>query len=200
MRFNWMTVAIAGCFAGCSSSPADNGSRGAQGVCGAALDGAALDDGGLDDAPPDAAVPPDLAVGAPALDLAPALPDAGVIACSVNGNLGQCIDAATCAALPAFSAVAGYCPGSASVQCCVLTPSTTNNPPIPSGWVLMAQAAVTTEMTNWAVAILHDPATYPMFSFTLKAFGALTVMARVEWHPPDFQNSAIHRGVTLFQP
>ena len=25
-------------------------------------------------------------------------------------------------------------------------------------------------------------------------------MARVEWHPPDFQNSIIHRGVTLYVP
>jgi hypothetical protein len=26
------------------------------------------------------------------------------------------------------------------------------------------------------------------------------VLARVEWHAPDFQNSAVHRGVTLYQP
>jgi hypothetical protein len=26
------------------------------------------------------------------------------------------------------------------------------------------------------------------------------VLARVEWHPPDFQNNAIHRGVTLYVP
>jgi hypothetical protein len=26
------------------------------------------------------------------------------------------------------------------------------------------------------------------------------VLARVEWHPPDFQNSVIHRGATLYVP
>jgi hypothetical protein len=31
-------------------------------------------------------------------------------------------------------------------------------------------------------------------------FGSLTVMARVEWHPPDFQNNVVHRGVTLYIP
>ncbi len=39
-----------------------------------------------------------------------------------------------------------------------------------------------------------------MFSTTIKTFGTLMVLARVEWHPPDFQNGVIHRGVTLYQP
>jgi hypothetical protein len=201
MRCNFITVAFVACIGACSGSTDDGGSRGAQGVCGSGGDGGALDGGALDGAALDAAAAADLAVGAPEVDLAPPPgADAGLLLCSVNGNLGQCMDATTCAALPAFAAIAGYCPGPASVQCCVLAPSTANNPPIPSGWVLMQQAAVTAEMTTWAVAILHDPVTYPMFSFALRTFGALTVMARVEWHPPDFQNSAIHRGVTLFQP
>ena len=55
-------------------------------------------------------------------------------------------------------------------------------------------------MTTWAVTILHDPVTYPMFATATMQFGSLTVLARVEWHPPDFQNSAIHRGVTLYEP
>jgi hypothetical protein len=38
-----------------------------------------------------------------------------------------------------------------------------------------------------------------MFSQTTMAFGGATVLAIVEWHPPDFQNSAIHRGVTLYE-
>ena len=62
------------------------------------------------------------------------------------------------------------------------------------------QSEVTPEMTTWAVAILHDPATYPMFATAMMQFGSLQVLARVEWHPPDFQNSAIHRGVTLYEP
>jgi hypothetical protein len=64
----------------------------------------------------------------------------------------------------------------------------------------MQQSQVTPEMTAWAVSILNDPVTYPMFSTATRTFGALTVMARVEWHPPDFQNSVVHRGVTLYVP
>jgi lysozyme len=37
-------------------------------------------------------------------------------------------------------------------------------------------------------------------SVTLRAFGAVTFLARVEWHDPDFQNHAVHRGVTLYEP
>jgi hypothetical protein len=74
------------------------------------------------------------------------------------------------------------------------------NPPAPSGYQLLPQAQVTSAMTTWAVDILHDPSTYPMFSCTVETFGSLTVLALVEWHPPDFQNSVVHRGVTLFVP
>ena len=55
-------------------------------------------------------------------------------------------------------------------------------------------------VTAWAVEILNRPALYPIFSATLRTFGTQTVMARVEWHPPDFQNNAVHRGVTLYVP
>jgi hypothetical protein len=41
---------------------------------------------------------------------------------------------------------------------------------------------------------------YPMFSTAMQTFAGLLVMARVEWHPPDFQNAVVHRGVTLYQP
>jgi hypothetical protein len=34
----------------------------------------------------------------------------------------------------------------------------------------------------------------------MQTFGSLDVLARVEWHPPDFQNSVVHRGVTLYEP
>jgi hypothetical protein len=74
------------------------------------------------------------------------------------------------------------------------------NPPIPAGYQLMPQADVTPDMTTWAVMILNDPATYPMFATAMMQFGALNVLARVEWHPPDFQNSMWHRGVTLYEP
>jgi hypothetical protein len=110
------------------------------------------------------------------------------------------MEASACNALPAFSAVAGHCPGPATVQCCVLTPSVANNPPVPAGWTLMLQSDVTPEMTTWAVDILHSPAAYPIFTVALRSFNTLTAMARVEWHPPDFQNSVVHRGVTLYRP
>jgi hypothetical protein len=64
----------------------------------------------------------------------------------------------------------------------------------------MAQSSVTQEMTAWAISILRDPVTYPMFATTTRTFGALTILARVEWHVPDFNNSSIHRGVTLYEP
>jgi hypothetical protein len=66
--------------------------------------------------------------------------------------------------------------------------------------MLMPQSAVTSAMTTWAVQILDDPAMYPMFSTAMQTFGTLMVLARVEWHPPDFNNSAVHRGVTLYEP
>src|SRR4051794_26156909 len=74
------------------------------------------------------------------------------------------------------------------------------NPPIPSGYKLMKQLAVTPPMTDWALKILHDPQKYPMFATVMRAFSGLSVLARVEWHPPDFQNHDTHRGVTLYSP
>jgi hypothetical protein len=110
------------------------------------------------------------------------------------------MDVADCAAIPDYSPNPGYCPGPAEIQCCAKTPNVADNPPIPDGYKLMAQADVTPEMTAWAVDILHDPVDYPMFATALRTFGALTVLARVEWHPPDFQNDTVHRGVTLYEP
>ncbi|MCA9522075.1 MAG: hypothetical protein KC609_13935 [Myxococcales bacterium] len=122
------------------------------------------------------------------------------VSCSVAGVAGSCIDVSECAALGGHSSTPGYCPGPTEIQCCTASPSVSDNPPLPAGWKLMSQAAVTPEMTAWAIEILHDPATYPMFSTTTKTFGTLTVLARVEWHPPDFQNNKVHRGVTLYVP
>jgi len=121
-------------------------------------------------------------------------------ACAVFGAPGECVSTATCSAMGDHTSYAGYCPGPADIQCCIQTPSVSNNPPVPMGWKLMQQADVTPEMTSWAVMILNDPATYPMFSTTQMTFGTLPVLARVEWHPPDFQNSVVHRGVTLYEP
>jgi len=118
--------------------------------------------------------------------------------CEVFGAPGLCIDVSSCAAEGAHSSYAGHCPGPANIECCIVTPNTANNPPVPVGWVLMQQSQVTAAMTTWAVMILDDPTTYPMFDTVMMTFGSLLVMARVEWHPPDFQNSVVHRGVTLY--
>ena len=116
------------------------------------------------------------------------------------GVFGQCMTLAACAALGPYTSTPGYCAGGSGIECCAKTPSVADNPPFPAGWSLMMQSEVTSDMTSWAVAILHDPTTYPMFSTTMRVFGSLLVMARVEWHPPDFQNQTVHRGVTLFEP
>jgi hypothetical protein len=121
-------------------------------------------------------------------------------ACSVSGAPGQCLEVSACAKLTDHTSFSGYCPGPADIECCIVTPSTADNPPTPAGYMLMAQSQVTSEMTTWAVSILDDSTTYPMFATVTKTFGTLMVLARVEWHPPDFNNSAVHRGVTLYEP
>lgn len=73
------------------------------------------------------------------------------------------------------------------------------NPPIPSDSKLLAQSAVTPAMTAWAVRILRDPKRYPMFATELQLVDGRWLLARVEWHPPNFHNSATHRGVTLYE-
>jgi len=126
--------------------------------------------------------------------------DGGSNACQWSGAPGTCISTTSCAAMPGYTSEPGSCPGPTTIQCCIVTPSVANNPPTPTGYKLMQQSMVTPEMTTWAVMILNDPVTYPMFSTTTMTFGAQPVLARVEWHPPDFNNSAIHRGVTLYIP
>jgi len=133
---------------------------------------------------------------APGVDAAT---DGGCFVTTV-GVYGQCMTTAACAALGDNVATPGYCGGPPDLQCCTDAPDVADNPPVPPGWQLMPQSAVTPAMTAWAVSILHDPTTYPMFSSTTQVFGSLTVLARVEWHPPDFQNNTVHRGVTLYEP
>jgi hypothetical protein len=144
------------------------------------------------DATPDAD-----ATSPPPSDASDAESDAGT-ACAWSGAPGQCTTVAACAALSDHTSYSGECPEPATLECCIKTPSTADNPPIPAGYHLMQQSQVTPEMTAWAVSILNDPATYPMFATATKTFAALVVVARVEWLPPDFQNGAVHRGVTLY--
>jgi hypothetical protein len=186
--------------AACASSPQSGGSGGA--IDSGPAEVADASSAGLGDSGAEAAAPSvgDADVG-PTTPTDAALDATGdaAVACSVAGLAGQCISTTDCAALGQTS-TPGYCPGPAAIECCTATPSVASNPPIPAGYKLMDQSQVTPDMTTWAVAILNDPATYPMFSTTTKTFGTLTVLARVEWHPPDFQNSVVHRGVTLYVP
>jgi hypothetical protein len=68
----------------------------------------------------------------------------------------------------------------------------TSNPATPRGYRLMSPTTVTPALTAWAVQILHSPVEYPMFATATRVFGARQVLARVEWHDPDFQNNAVH--------
>lgn len=82
-----------------------------------------------------------------------------------SGAPGRCMTSSACAAIADHTGETGC--GSGAV-CCIDTPDVADNPPVPTGDELMMQAQVTTEMTNWAVMILHDPVTYPMFSTAMK--------------------------------
>jgi hypothetical protein len=118
--------------------------------------------------------------------------------CEWGGAPGTCMAASACAAIADHSAEPGSC--ATGLACCIDTPDIADDPPTPAGYKLMMQSQVTAAMTAWAVMILHDPVTYPMYATTTQVFGTLTVLALVEWHPPDFQNGVVHRGVTLFVP
>jgi hypothetical protein len=154
---------------------------------------------GADASTPDASAMDASATDVESMDAAQRDADASNGCFESTGVWGTCMSTSDCAALGAYSSTPGLCPGPADIQCCAKTPNVADNPAVPAGWKLMQQSDVTTAMTNWAVAILNDPTTYPMFSTTTQTFGSLLVMARVEWHPPDFQNAVVHRGVTLYE-
>ena len=188
-----LVLLVGGC-SGASSSSAESDSG--QGAAEDAGDAASIDGGSRDTAAP----PADASDAGTGTDAnADAESDAGT-ACSWGGAPGLCITTAACAAIADHSSFAGECPGPASIECCISTPDPADNPPIPAGYVLMQQSQVTPAMTTWAVSILDDPKPYPMFATTTMTFGSLMVLARVEWHPPDFQNNVVHRGVTLYEP
>ncbi len=193
-------------FASGCAGPAPGSSETDAGPADAGNPASALDDGGHSqdggpDAGNDADAGPDRDAGAGEAD---AGEDAGAAdgGCFLTdvGVYGECLSTSACAALGSYVSTPGYCPGPADIQCCTEAPNVADNPPVPAGWVLMQQSAVTPAMTAWAVQILDDPTMYPMYSTTTQTFGSQTVLARVEWHPPDFQNSAVHRGVTLYVP
>jgi hypothetical protein len=182
------TFFIALCVAGCEGTPSSRPFADQPLDAAAASepgDGSSLDANGVDQP------------GAPQPDAADV--DAARPECQWSGAPGNCTTATACAAIPDRSAKpSASC--AAGLACCIDTPDLADNPPTPAGYKLMMQSQVTPAMTNWAVMILHDPVTYPMFSTTTMTFGTLLVLALVEWHPPDFNNNTIHRGVTLFVP
>jgi hypothetical protein len=192
-------LSVALCLVGACGPSQTDPDRGGAGIADA---GPEVDAGGLDSgqdvAELDAGPIGDAGGNSDAGGLADGGEDGGCFLAS--GVTGQCLSTSDCTALGAYSSTPGYCPGPADIECCAPTPNVADNPPVPSGWQLMQQSAVTPAMTAWAVAILNAPATYPMFSTTTQTFGSLLVLARVEWHPPDFQNNAVHRGVTLYVP
>ena len=188
--FRFALPALSAFLVACSSADSDDKPLAVDG----GDSGETRDAGGAESAPPDAPV-----AATDAGDGGDAAHDAGG-GCAVFGAPGRCMTVAACAAFPDHSSFTSQCAGGASIECCIDTPDTADNPPIPAGYKLLTQSQVTPEMTTWAVSILHDPVTYPMFSSTTKTFGTLLVLARVEWHPPDFQNSVVHRGVTLYEP
>lgn len=193
LRFSALTVVLVPLFVACTSAPAASGADADSAMSGDdAVADSARDDGVSFDAADVSSV--DSATQDAEADAAP---DGG---CAVFGAPGQCVSVSACTALGDHTPYAGHCPGAADIQCCIRTPNTADNPPIPAGYRLMTQAEVTSAMTAWAVAILHDTVTYPMFATTTMTFGTQLVLARVEWHPPDFQNGVVHRGVTLYVP
>jgi hypothetical protein len=197
----WLALLLAGCSPAVIAVDGGFDAGGDAGVD-AGLD-AGADAGGELDAGSDAGIDAGIDGG---LDVGIDGGTDGGVTCAPYGAPGVCLSTADCAAQSNHTSIAGYCPGPANIECCIVTPNTANNPPTPSGWRLMMQSEVTPAMTTWAVMILNDPATYPMFSMTTMTFGTFSdggpglVMAIVEWHPPDFQNSAVHRGVTLYEP
>jgi hypothetical protein len=89
---------------------------------------------------------------------------------------------------------------SVPAESCPRRPEAAANPPVPAGWVQIRDSLVTPEMAAWAAEIVKNRTTYPMCSSTRRSFGAVTILARVEWHPPDFNVRKVHRGVTLYEP
>jgi hypothetical protein len=194
-----LALAALALLAGCSSASTPGGAASSDVDAGESHDASAVDAVSSDAGAASEAGPiPEGSVGGDG-GVAGDAGDAGN-GCSYGGAPGQCISVTACASLSDHTSFAGLCPGPASIECCVVTPSTADNPPIPAGYMLMPQSQVTPAMTAWAVQILDDPAMYPMFSTAMQTFGPLMVLARVEWHPPDSNNESIHRGVTLYEP
>jgi GH25 family lysozyme M1 (1,4-beta-N-acetylmuramidase) len=83
--------------------------------------------------------------------------------------------------------------------------TTQTNPPMLPGTAPIAQSAVSPAMTAWAVAVLKDPAHYPMGSWDLRMFNGKEYVARVEWHNEIGRTGQVLppgsyiRGITLYQ-
>jgi hypothetical protein len=117
----------------------------------------------------------------------------GVIAtgCGEAGRESPALVVASPAPVVAMSVPAESCPR---------RPEAAANPPVPAGWVQVHDSSVTPEMAAWAAEVVKNRKAYPLCSSTTRTFGAVRILARVEWHPPDFNVRTVHRGVTLYEP
>jgi lysozyme len=82
-------------------------------------------------------------------------------------------------------------------------PDPNQNPAPPAGWRYMPQPAVTPAMTAWAIKLLEDLSDYPgppPYWVVPNVVDGRVVRAMVQVHPPDKENGAVHRGVSLMEP
>ena len=113
------------------------------------------------------------------------------------GVRGTCMDTSACAALGGYVSTPGRCSGPANIACCTSEPHYEG---APAGYKILAQPRVTPEMVAWAAMIVESSSIYCMGSTAQQTFGGVSVLARVEWHPPEPSHDSIHRGVTLYEP
>jgi len=77
-----------------------------------------------------------------------------------------------------------------------------SNPPPPPGTVIWTQP-VSHNLEQWAIGILHDPATFPMLATAYAVVDGHPVVARVEhhtWIGRTGQKGVCIRGITLYHP
>jgi hypothetical protein len=80
---------------------------------------------------------------------------------------------------------------------------TTVMQPLPAGAYPLPQHLVTPDITDWALALLHDETEHPMGSVDgPRVLGGLELVARVEVHTwfgaDDTRPSHPHRGVSVY--
>lgn len=72
------------------------------------------------------------------------------------------------------------------------------NPPPPANTQPMRNKEVTPDMTQWAIAVLHD-GSVPLFGVVRNTLDGVALVARKEWHAPEPAIPHWHYGVTLYR-